>query len=200
MNINKEWAMPNANTFQIKPIKEFVEKEVYKVDTKNGGVIVDPFANTSNYGTITNDLNPNMPTKYHEDALIFLRHIETESADLVLYDPPYSVSQASEVYNSFGGEKLEYSVTNSRYWSQIKDEIARILKVGGVVLSFGWNTNGIGKDHDCEMTDILIVAHGGIHNDTLCCREVKISGNFDYSKSNLKHRKITDSSITLFDE
>ncbi len=38
MIIEKTWAMPNGNTFIIKPIKEFVEKEVNK-----GGVIVDPF-------------------------------------------------------------------------------------------------------------------------------------------------------------
>lgn len=28
--IRKEWAMPNGNTFTIKPIKEFVESEVFK--------------------------------------------------------------------------------------------------------------------------------------------------------------------------
>jgi organic radical activating enzyme len=54
-----------------------------------------------------------------------------------------------------------------------KENIARILKVGGVCLCFGWNTNGIGKSRGFEMTDILIVAHGGSKNDTLCTKEVK---------------------------
>ena len=97
----KVWAMPNGNTFTIKPIKEFVEAEVNK-----GGVIIDPFANTCKYGTITNDLNPDMDTDYHLDALEFLKTIKTESADLVLYDPPYSITQATTLYKAYGKKKL----------------------------------------------------------------------------------------------
>lgn len=103
----KVWAMPNGNTFTIKPIKEFVEAEVNK-----GGVIIDPFANTCKYGTITNDLNPDMDTDYHLDALEFLKTIKTESADLVLYDPPYSITQATTLYKAYGKKKLEINVAN----------------------------------------------------------------------------------------
>ena len=70
MKIEKVWAMPNGNTFTIKPIKEFVEKEVGL-----GGVIVDPFANSCKYGTITNDLNPEFETTHHLDALEFLKSL-----------------------------------------------------------------------------------------------------------------------------
>ena len=162
------WSMPNGNTFTIKPIKEFVEVEVNK-----GGVIVDPFANSCKYGTITNDLNPEFDTTYHMDALKFLQSIETESADLVLYDPPYSISQASELYKSYGREKLEVNVANMKYWALCKDNVARILKVGGRVICCGWNTNGLGKNRGFEMTNILIVAHGGSKNDTLVTLEYK---------------------------
>lgn len=162
------WSMPNGNTFTIKPIKEFVEVEVNK-----GGVIVDPFANSCKYGTITNDLNPEFDTTHHMDALKFLQSIETESADLVLYDPPYSISQASELYKSYGREKLEVNVANMKYWALCKDNVARILKVGGRVICCGWNTNGLGKNRGFEMTNILIVAHGGSKNDTLVTLEYK---------------------------
>ena len=107
--ISKVWAMPNGNTFTIKPIKEFVEIEVNK-----GGGIVDPFANSCKYGTITNDLNPEYDTTYHLDALEFLKSIESESVDLVLYDPPYSITQASELYKAYGREKLEINVANMK--------------------------------------------------------------------------------------
>ena len=93
--------MPNGKTFTIKPIKEFVETEVNR-----GGVIVDPFANECKYGTITNDLNPEFNTDYHLDALEFLKSIPNESADLVLYDPPYSITQASTLYKEYGKDKL----------------------------------------------------------------------------------------------
>ena len=40
MEINKVWAMPNKNTFSIKPIKEFILSNL-----PSGGKIIDPFAN-----------------------------------------------------------------------------------------------------------------------------------------------------------
>jgi 16S rRNA G966 N2-methylase RsmD len=106
----KVWAMPNSRTFTIKPIKAFVEAEVSR-----GGTIVDPFANSCKYGTITNDLNPEYKTDYNMDALEFLKSLPDDSTDLVLYDPPYSISQASEMYKSYGKEKLEINVANMKY-------------------------------------------------------------------------------------
>lgn len=167
----RTWAMPSGNTFTIPPIQRLVERAVR--DAGDGAVIVDPFANTAPYGTITNDLNPNMPTTHHMDALQFLRTCLTEEADLVLYDPPYSHTQAKRLYDSYGADKLDVHPTNMAYWARCKDEIARILKPGGVVLCFGWNTNGVGKCRGMRMTDVLIVHHGGSKNDTLCTREVK---------------------------
>ena len=49
-----------------------------------------------------------------------------------------------------------------------------ILKKNGWVMCFGWNTNGLGKNRGFEMTEILIVAHGGSKNDTLCTLEYKL--------------------------
>lgn len=166
----REWAMPNGRTFTIKPIRAFVETEVNK-----GGVIIDPFANECRYGTVTNDLNPAFDTTYHMDALEFLKGIETETADLVLYDPPYSITQAAQLYHQYGKEKLEVNVANMRYWKLVKDNIARILKPNGRCICCGWNTNGLGKNRGFEMTSILIVAHGGSKNDTLVTLEYKIS-------------------------
>lgn len=166
------WAMPNGNTFTIKPIKEFVEVEVSR-----GGIIVDPFANNCTYGTIRNDLNPEYGTEYCMDALEFLKSLESESADLVLYDPPYSITQASQLYHAYGKEKLEVNVANMRYWKLVKDNIARILKPNGRVISCGWNTNGLGKGRGFEMTAILDIVHGGSKNDTLVTLEYKTGKN-----------------------
>lgn len=162
--------MPNGNTFTIKPIKEFVEAALAR---HGGGVVVDPFANSCTYGTVTNDLNPEFDTDYHMDALEFLKMLPDESADVVLYDPPYSITQAAQLYKEFGKDKLEVSVANMRYWAECKNNIARILKAGGECLSFGWNTNGVGKNRGFAIDEILIVAHGGSKNDTLCVREHK---------------------------
>ena len=76
MIINRIWAMPNSKTFSIKPIKELIEKYL-----PTDGVIIDPFARESKYGTITNDLNPEFDTTYHMDALEFMKTQPNNSAD-----------------------------------------------------------------------------------------------------------------------
>lgn len=160
--------MPNSKTFQIKPIKEFVEK--YIDDTS---VIIDPFANDCKYGTITNDLNPEYDTDYHMDALDFLKEIKTESADVVLYDPPYSLRQVVECYKGFG-KTVTQETTQSSWRARHLDEIKRILKPNGIALCFGWNSNGVGKTRGFEMIDVLLVPHGGSKNDTICTAERKL--------------------------
>src|SRR5690606_17948200 len=135
-------------------------------------VIVDPFANGSTYGTITNDLDPAYETDYRMDALDFLQMLPSNSADVVLYDPPYSPRQVSECYKKFR-MTVDMETTQSSYWANQKEEISRITKVGGLVLSFGWNSQGVGKSRGFEIVEILLVAHGGAHNDTICTVERK---------------------------
>ncbi len=160
--------MPNSKTFKIKPIKEFVEKYI-----DGATVIIDPFANDCKYGTITNDLNPEYDTDYHLDALDFLKEIESESADVVLYDPPYSLRQVVECYKGFG-KTVTQETTQSSWRARHLDEIKRILKPNGIALCFGWNSNGIGKTRGFEMIDVLLVPHGGSKNDTICTAERKL--------------------------
>lgn len=168
MNINRIWAMPNRNTFTIKPIRELLDRHLFE-----GAVIIDPFANCSKLGTITNDLNPEYETDYNMDALEFLKAMESNSADIVLYDPPYSITQAAECYKSYGKEKLEINVANMAYWARCKDQVARILKPGGKAIICGWSSNGIGKGRNFEFIEILLVAHGGSKNDTIVTVEYK---------------------------
>ena len=47
------------------------------------------------------------------------------------------------------------------------------MKKGGIVLSCGWNSMGIGKTRGFEIIEILLVAHGGAKNDTIVTVEVK---------------------------
>lgn len=98
MIFDRKWAMPNSNTFNILPISQLVAK--YTVQKDNTKVIVDPFANSCEIGTITNDLNPKFNTTYHLDALDFLKMLDNRSADVILYDPPYSLRQVKECYVS----------------------------------------------------------------------------------------------------
>ena len=168
MKITREWAMPDSKTFRIKPIKELVERHIDIPDA----VIIDPFANDCKYGTITNDLNPKFDTDYHLDALDFLKQIPDRYADVVLYDPPYSLRQVKECYEGVG-VAVTAEHTQASWRAKHLDEIQRILKPTGRALCFGWNSNGVGKKRGFEMIEVLLVAHGGSKNDTICTVERK---------------------------
>ena len=158
--------MPNKWTFQIKPIAALLKDEM------TGGVWVDPFAGEHSPADVTNDLNPERPTMFHMDAIDFLRTFEDESVDGVLYDPPYSQRQVKECYDGIqGGLKWDGRMT---FWSESKKEVARIVKPGGKVICFGWNSMGIGMKRGFEMTRVLLVPHGGSRNDTICTVERKL--------------------------
>ena len=167
MKIERIWAMPNKWTFTIKPIKKLLKEEI------NGGSWVDPFAGNFSPANIKNDLNPESNTESHIDALLFLESLNNSYYDGVLFDPPYSITQAAQCYKSFGKEKLKINVANMSYWKECKNQIARILKSGGKVICFGWNSMGLGKNRGFKMTRILLVPHGGSKNDTICTVEIK---------------------------
>jgi hypothetical protein len=62
---------------------------------------------------------------------------------------------------------------NGKLYFEVRNMIDRLLKPGGIVLSFGWNSAGMGKGRGYEIIEILLVAHGGAHNDTICMAERK---------------------------
>lgn len=135
-------------------------------------MIIDPFANNSKIATVTNDLNPDFNTDFHLDAFDFLKMFDNNSIDVVLCDPPYSTRQVSESYKNVGKEVTALD-TSANWRKKHLDEIQQILKPNGIAICFGWNTNGVGKTRGFEMVEVLIVAHGGSHNDTLCTVEIK---------------------------
>ena len=101
----------------------------------------------------------------------YLKTIDDLSVNDLVFDPPYSQRQLKEMYSS-NGLAFNHPMNNS-YWSNCKKEIARIIKPNGKVISFGWNSGGIGKKNGCEIEKILLVNHGSQHNDTICTLEVK---------------------------
>jgi len=158
--------MPNSNTFHILPIKALIEKH------KTAGIIIDPFANTNKIATITNDIDPTVGADYCMDALDFMQMFDDESVDMVLYDPPYSPRQVAECYKKMN-KSVNMATTQASYWGNQKKEISRIVKGGGKVITFGWNSGGVGMKNGFKIIEILLVPHGGWHNDTICTVETK---------------------------
>ena len=162
--------MPNHNTFSIKPIKDLILKYV-------DGVWLDPFSRNSpeeiKKYCITNDLNPEFEADYHLESLEFLNQLEGVY-DGILFDPPYSPRQISECYKDVG-RKVHMTDTQSSFYGDRKKAAVKLVKLGGHSISFGWNSGGMGKSNGFEIVEILLVAHGGAHNDTICTVERKIS-------------------------
>ena len=176
MLINREWAMPNSKTFKIIPITKLILRYV-----KADYIVIDPFANEHSIKDllnckqyICNDLDEEYNTDYHLEAQKFMQLFDDNSIDMVLYDPPYSSRQVKECYNKLN-RTVTMTDTNSGYFTQFKKEISRVLKPNGICITCCWNTNGIGKKYNFEIIEILDVAHGGMHNDTLVTVERKIN-------------------------
>jgi len=150
MIIERKWSMPNKKTFTIKPIRELLERVI--PEYKNESICLDPF-----------------PLEYSKDATDYLNEKEDNSYEFAVFDPPYSPRQLKECYKGLG----EYDTKNST-WSNWKELLAKKLKKGSVCISFGWSSNGIGMSRGFEIVKILLVAHGGNHNDTICVVEKKI--------------------------
>ena len=178
MKINREWCMPNSKTFKIKPIKELIKSYIDIND-----IVLDPFANEHSIKNeikckkyISNDLDTSFDTDFHLEAQDFMNMFDDNSVDIILYDPPYSGRQVAECYKKLG-KTVTMNDTNSGYFVKFKKEIARVLKPDGICITCCWNTNGIGKKYGFEILEILLVAHGGNHNDTLVTVERKLGSD-----------------------
>ena len=180
MEINRVWAMPNKNTFTIKPINELIKKHFGCMRLRHDLLVrIDPFVNNSpfkDYCEYTNDIDSDVMATQNIDAIDFLKQFDTESVDLVLFDPPYSPRQVSECYKKLG-KTVNMQTTQSSYWGNMKKEVSRIVRNNGKVITFGWNSGGIGKSLGFEIEEILIVPHGGWHNDTICTVDRKKDTN-----------------------
>jgi len=159
------WCMPSRWTFQIKPIKELLIR--YNV----GIGWADPFAGKYSPAQITNDLNPEMDTTYHLEAEDFTYKLTPYWN--FLFDPPYSLSRVAACYKSFGIKGWTKDNPTGGF-NKVKDRITELTTKNNIVISFGWNTIGLGKKRGFEKIDGLCLEHGGNRNNTLVIVERKL--------------------------
>ncbi len=164
----REWSMPTRDTFSMKPIATLLAKYV-----QYGMVVVDPFARSSKWATISNDLDPSANTDYHMDAREFLKMLDVE-VDVFLLDPPYSPRQISECYKSIGLPVSAQDTQNARLYAECKALATPLLKHGGIAITCGWNSGGFGTTRGFELEHVLLVPHGAAHNDTIVTVERKV--------------------------
>jgi len=176
MKFSRKWAMPSAWTFTIKPIAELL----YRYVPVGGKGWIDPFAGNNSPAEFTNDQHPDRNARWHMDSEEFCKMMSADPSrhlyyDGVLFDPPYSYRQVSEHYKEVG-KKARSIDTSSNFYNRVMNAICDEIKPGGYAITFGWNSNGFGKNRGFEQIEILLVAHGGHHNDTIVTVEQKING------------------------
>jgi hypothetical protein len=168
ITFSREWAMPSAWTFTIKPIAALIARYV-----GNGKGWVDPFAGNNSPAEFTNDMNPGRNARYHMEAFEFCANPPFPSFKGVLFDPPYSNRQISEHYKGLGKAARGLD-TSGNFYAKVKSAIAPRIEPNGLAISFCWNSVGFGKKHGFEIVEILLVSRGGSKNDTIVTVERKL--------------------------
>ena len=135
----------------MKPVQDIFKK--YSVNAE----WVDPFMGSGSPAGVTNDIDPKKGAKHSLDALEFMEMLPDKTFNGVLLDPPYSHHQATMTYKNKRLIKL----------TPIYKNVKRVLKDNGLVIHFGWNSNGIGFKNGFEIIEVLVIPHGGHHNDTI---------------------------------
>lgn len=172
MNFSRKFAMPNSETFLLRPVADLLNHWL-----AGCAIVIDPFARNSKRGTVTNDLNPNTSAQFHMLAEDFVEEYAKDEgaiADAVLFDPPYSPRQIAECYQQVGRKCGTEETQNARLYKRVKDGLDRMLKPNGIAICCGWNSLGFGMVRGYEVQEILLVTHGGAHNDTIVTVEKKI--------------------------
>ena len=160
MKLIRVWDMPHRFTFKIPTVKCMLRRFV-----GNGRGWADPFANNRSPAEHTNDLNPDTAATHHKDAVAFLASFATRSLEGVLLDPPYSMHQCV----------VTYGVERVIALTPVFDEAARVVREGGTIISFGWNSNGVGVGRGFDIIEVVLIPHGGHHNDTIVTVERKVA-------------------------
>lgn len=117
----------------------------------------------------SNDLDKDLKTTYHEDALDLIKALAVGDIkfDVVLLDPPYAYRKSMECYK---GNQIA-----SRF-KQLLDEVPKVLKDNGEVITFGYHSSAMSRKRGFKIVEICLISHGGAQHDTIVSVEKRING------------------------
>ena len=146
----------NRYTFKVKRIREWIE-------ARCEGRVLNLFAGETKLDVVEvrNDIREEMPADYHMDALEFAESWKGEPFDTIILDPPFSHRKSMEMYDG--------KVSSS--FNRLKDVIPNVLNLGGIVITFGYHSNSMGKARGFIQEHILLMSHGGAIHDTIAVIE-----------------------------
>lgn len=143
-------------TFRVKAIRNWVEQNCE-------GRVFNLFAGSTKLAIdeIRNDLDPEMPADFHQDALGLLRGWRGEKFKTILLDPPYAYRKSMELYKGMVCSPFR----------QLKDVIPDCLEPGGQVITFGYHSIVMGRNRGFNLERLALFSHGGAIHDTIATVE-----------------------------
>lgn len=126
---------------------------------------------------VRNDIDEEIDASYHFDAIHVGRYFDDNSFDTVILDPPYTLYTANQYYD---GEYVGRDVM-----SQMKDDLATIIRPGGKFIQFGYNTTGMGRRRRYKRTEVAVFNHMNMMRDTVasvhvrCDADLRLVGAID---------------------
>ena len=149
---------PKKWMFEQPKLKVFIEKwcegKVLNLFAGKTKLNVDEFRVDSN-----NEFKPD----FLGDALKFLKTTKMKF-DTVILDPPYSLRKSYEKYR---GHYIGST------WTQVRRAVPRVCNKGAIVISLGYNSQGMSRTLGFQKIAICLVCHNGDHNDTVVTVEKK---------------------------
>jgi hypothetical protein len=89
---------------------------------------------------VRNDIDEDRDADLHVDVREIHHHLEPQSFDSAVLDPPFDPGRAAKLYEGWHGQ--EYATA--------RDAVGELVKPGGVVVELGWNSYGLGDKDGWE--------------------------------------------------
>ena len=100
------------------------------------------------------------------DCRQILKNIPDASVNVVITSPPYNIGKPYGKYK----DKITLDLWTDLI-KEVTKEVFRILKPNGLVITFGYHSNTMGKNRGFEVERIALFSHGGAIHDTIASVE-----------------------------
>lgn len=150
-----------GSTFQSEKLKHWTESHLGDADR-----ILNPCAGVATLDVggevLRVDINEDANADLHIDFRNLPEHVESESFDAIVYDPPYTPHQARSKYGLDISDEEFYF-----YDREVKELFDQLLAPGGLFLQFGYSTAAMPRDFGYETVGVGLFNKLGSQNDYL---------------------------------
>ena len=87
-----------------------------------------------------NDIDESRDADLHVDVREIHQHLESETFDSAILDPPFDPGRAAKLYEGWHGQE----------YSNARDAVAELICPGGTVVELGWNSWSLGDKDGWE--------------------------------------------------